>query len=142
MGVFKKDNVNTWSECSVNIFDCTEDPLAALLPVENGQPHSGHKELRHFCSDALKRVDGVISELNNDESKPLRRLGYSWIIKSVHIDWNNLPEKEFVVVFELRNSRVAFDRVFGSHVANEVTLDGVTLDEWSEVSNSETIASG
>ncbi|KAF3080725.1 hypothetical protein TWF102_008720 [Orbilia oligospora] len=143
MGVFTKDAIDNWSKCSVTIFDCVENPLAHLLPGRDGQPHSGHIELSNFCADALNRLNGVISTLNNDENRTLHGLGYTWIINSVHIDWEYRPERQFTVVFELNNAQVAFDKVFGSSTLNDVVVASGDLtpdiDRWSEVS--ETLAS-
>ncbi|KAF3193996.1 hypothetical protein TWF225_008179 [Orbilia oligospora] len=143
MGVFTKDAIDNWSKCSVTIFDCVENPLAHLLPERDGQPHSGHIELSNFCADALNRLNGVISTLNNDENRSLHGLGYTWIINSVHIDWEYRPERQFTVVFELNNAQVAFDKVFGSCTLNDVVVVSGDLtpdiDRWSEVS--ETLAS-
>ncbi|KAK6331939.1 hypothetical protein TWF718_002476 [Orbilia javanica] len=132
MGVFKrKEDVPDWAACAVNIFDCAEDPL----PLEHDQI-SGHIELRRFCSNALGHIYSSISELN--EANELRELGYKWIIRSVHIDWEDDPNTQFIVVFELRNARAAFDAVFGAHSFDNLRISdapgGFTPTDSSEAS--------
>ncbi|KAK6524787.1 hypothetical protein TWF281_011686 [Arthrobotrys megalospora] len=124
MGVFKRES-GDWTACSIHFFDCREDPL----PFPQGkQTTSGHLNLRGFCTDALDCLSEALSELNED--KVVQKLGYTWIIKSVHIDWAKLPEKQFAVVFELTDTWAAFEKVFGKNV-DDARDDSDAGGEWT-----------
>ncbi|KAK6511206.1 hypothetical protein TWF481_000127 [Arthrobotrys musiformis] len=111
LAVFKAETRDpSCSAWSVETFDCDVNPLP--LPF-GSQFYSGHVGLRHLPPEAHHRINRLLTNLNEDEM--IQMLGYSWILRSINVDWSRrrLDSVDFVAVIELMDPRLVFEQTYG-----------------------------